>query len=154
MQKSQAILETEKQHFNVRLRDKDTAMKDLADKFADLAVVNSDLSTENTRLKNEFRQLSESGQNSRKELLSKKFKEVEDLYDELHKAQLEKKQLETLNKQAELMLKNQTEIAEKLQLKLESAQERAESQIKVNNNYTNSCIFIVHVCNKSTICII
>ncbi|XP_064388232.1 uncharacterized protein LOC135336390 isoform X2 [Halichondria panicea] len=106
------VLSSEKQHFNDRLRDKDTAMEDLSNKFTELAKERDAMICKCDWYQTQLKESTPEHQQSLKRLLNKKFKEVEDLHEELHKIKIQLNGLTLQYKEAELVLVNQSKIIE------------------------------------------
>ncbi len=119
LQDNCAALEIEKQHFNDRLEHKDTAMVDLSEKFAELAKERDALMCKCDWFRTQLKQTTPENVQSRKDLLDKKFKEVEDLYDELHRTNIEMKGLKHQYKEAERVVVNQDKIIKQQTMELQ-----------------------------------
>ncbi len=89
-------------------------MVDLSNKFTELADERNALLCKCDWFRTQLKQATPENVQSRKELLDKKFKEVEDLYDELHSANLQLKGSKHQYKEAERALVNQDKIIKQL----------------------------------------
>ncbi len=84
-------------------------MVDLSNKFAELAKERDAMICKCDWYQTQLKESTPEHQQSLKRLLNKKFKEVEDLHEELHKIKIQLNGLTLQYKEAELVLVNQSD---------------------------------------------